>query len=58
MLQRIMLEESFDITLVRVLSMVLMLTRFLCVLRVQLKVKDEPEDVFEKIMGTGTCDDC
>ena len=28
------------------------------VLKVQHKVKDEPEDVFEKIMGTGTCDDC
>ena len=28
------------------------------VLRDQLKVKDEPEDVLEKIMGTGTCDDC
>ena len=30
MLLRIMLEESFDITLVRMMSMVLMLTRFLC----------------------------
>ena len=30
MLLRIMLEESFDITLARVMSMVLMLTRFLC----------------------------
>ena len=28
------------------------------VLRVQIKVKDEPEYVFEKIIGTGTCDDC
>ena len=28
------------------------------VLRVYLKVKDEPEDVLEKIMGTGTCDAC
>ena len=28
------------------------------VLRVQIKVKDEPEDVLEKIIGTGTCDDC
>ena len=27
------------------------------VLRVQIKVKDEPEDVLEKIIGTGTCDD-
>ena len=28
------------------------------VLRGQIKVKDEPEDVFEKIIGTGSCDDC
>ena len=28
------------------------------VLRVQIKVKDEPEDVLEEIIGTGTCDDC
>ena len=28
------------------------------VLRVHLKVKDEPEDVLEKIMGTGTFDAC
>ena len=28
------------------------------VLRVQIKVKDEPEDVLEKIIGTGTFDDC
>ena len=24
----------------------------------EVKVKDEPEDVFEKIIGTGACDDC
>ena len=28
------------------------------VLRGQIKVKDEPEDVFEKVIGTETCDDC
>ena len=28
------------------------------VLRGQIKVKDEPKDVFEKIIGTGACDDC
>ena len=28
------------------------------VLRGYIKVKDEPEDVFEKIIGTGACDDC
>ena len=28
------------------------------VLRGQIKVKDKPEDVFEKIIGNGACDDC
>ena len=28
------------------------------VFRGQIKVKDKPEDVFEKIIGTGACDDC
>ena len=27
-------------------------------LRGQIRVKDESEDVFENIIGTGTCDDC
>ena len=38
-------EESLDITLVRVM-------------RGQNKVEDKPEDVFEKIVGTETCDVC
>ena len=28
------------------------------VLRGKIKVKDKPEDVFKKIVGTGTYDDC
>ena len=28
------------------------------VLRGQIKVKHEAEDVFEKMIGTGACDDC
>ena len=27
-------------------------------LRLQIKVKNKHEDVLEKIIGTGTCDDC
>ena len=36
-------EESLDITLARVMTADLMLTRFLC--RGQMIVKDEPEDL-------------
>ena len=53
MLLRIMLEESFKITLARVMSMVMVLMLTIPVLRVQNMIKDEPEDLLEKILGTG-----
>ena len=51
-------QESLDITLMRVMMTIdLMLARFLCG-EAKLKVKYEPEEVYEKIIGTENCDFC